>query len=140
MPVTFRELRPRDNRAMLDVTARLMIVFELAFFCHALKCFAGIFDPILIIVAIGRQQLDHLVGAARAGTANRTGRVQNRLADPEFVRPQQRRAYGDLRRHCHCDGRDSSAVFRLSLAGSPPRNCRFTNTGPGGFPHRATLY
>ena len=88
MPVTFRELRPRDSRAMLDVTARSMIVFELAFFCHALKCFAGIFDPILIIIAIGRQQLDHLVGAARARTAYRTRCVQDRLADPEFMRPK----------------------------------------------------
>ena len=96
MPVTFRKLRPRDSHAMSDVTARSMIVFELAFFCHALKCFAGIFDPILIIVAIGRQQLDHLVGAARARTANRTGRVQHGLADPEFMRSQERRAYGDL--------------------------------------------
>jgi hypothetical protein len=40
---------------MPEVAARSMIVFELAFFCHALKCFAGIFDPFLLIIAIGRQ-------------------------------------------------------------------------------------
>ena len=88
MPVNFGKLRPCVSRALPDATARSMIVFELALFCHAFKCFAGIFDAILIIIAIGRQQLDHLVGATRARTAYRTGCVQNRLADPEFMCPQ----------------------------------------------------
>src|SRR3984957_20828367 len=105
MPVTFRKLRPRDSHAMSDVTVRSMIVFELAFFCHALKRFAGIFDPILIIIAIGRQQLDDLVGTARARTANRTGRVQHGLADPEFMRSQERRGDGELWREPPRGGR-----------------------------------
>src|SRR5436309_1254849 len=37
---------------------------ELAFLGHPLESFARALDPILAIVAFGRQQTDHLIGAA----------------------------------------------------------------------------
>ena len=49
----------------------LVFEFELAFFGDTLERFAGIFDPVLIIVAVGGQQLDDFVRAAGAGPADR---------------------------------------------------------------------
>ena len=38
-----------------------MLDFELALLSHALKRFAGIFDPVLVVVAVRRQKLDDFV-------------------------------------------------------------------------------
>ena len=48
-----------------------MLEFELAFLGDALERLAGILDPVLIIVAVGRQQPDDLIAAARARPADR---------------------------------------------------------------------
>ena len=76
-----------------------MLKIELAFFGHAFKRFAGIFYAVLIVVAIGRQQLDDLVRAACARTADRARRVEHRLADTELVRAQHWAARADLMRN-----------------------------------------
>src|ERR1700676_1258183 len=68
---------------------------QLAFLGPALARLARILDPILVIVAVGRQQPDNLVTSARAGAADRARRIENRLTDPVFVRPQS----GTQRRH-----------------------------------------
>jgi hypothetical protein len=47
-----------------------MLNFELALFGYALKGFTGIFDPVLIVVAVGRQELDNFVSSAGAGPAD----------------------------------------------------------------------
>ena len=47
---------------------RLAFAIELAFLGHALKRLARILDPVLIVVAIGRQKFDDLIGSAGART------------------------------------------------------------------------
>ena len=64
--------------------------FELAFFGHTFERFARILDPILIIVAIGRQQPNHLVAATGAGAADWARGVEHGLTDLKFVRAQRR--------------------------------------------------
>src|SRR5262252_3131628 len=81
--------------------AELVFDLELALFCYPLEGLARIFDAVLIVVAIGWQQPDNLVAAARARAADRTGGVKNGLADMEFVRPQRRAKRRNL---CQRDG------------------------------------
>jgi len=75
---TATSVRPADRflgeivalQVAASETLDLVLEFELAFFCHPLKRLAGIFDPILIVIAFGRQQLNHLVSPAGAGTGD----------------------------------------------------------------------
>src|SRR5437588_12340083 len=46
---------------------------ELAFLGDPFESFGRVFDAILTIVAVGRQQTDHLVGAAGGRTGNVAG-------------------------------------------------------------------
>lgn len=75
-------------RARQSPVARLVLDLELALFGHALKRFARIFDPVLVIVAIGRQQLDDFVGPTGARTTDGARRVKHCLTDSELVRSQ----------------------------------------------------
>src|SRR5215470_6539030 len=77
--------------------AELVFDLELALFGNSLKGLARILDAILIIVAIGWQQPDDLVTAARARTTDRAGGVKDSLTDLEFVRTQRRAERRDLR-------------------------------------------
>ena len=93
---------------------RSVLDFELTFLGDALERLAGILDAILIVVAVGRQQPDHLVAAAGTGAADRARRVEHGLADAIFMRPQCRRRprhhFGDgHRRHI-----DDAGRFRLA--------------------------
>jgi len=49
-------------------------VFELAFPDHPFKSFAGIFDAILIVAAVARQESYDLVGAIADHVADGAGR------------------------------------------------------------------
>jgi hypothetical protein len=69
---------------------RSAVAVELAFFGHTLEGFARTFDPVLVFVAFGWQQLDDLVAAAGARTAHCTGGKIDRLTDMELVRPGAR--------------------------------------------------
>jgi hypothetical protein len=128
MPAAFHPAAAGQQPSLSEISPRSVIEFELALFCHALKCFAGIFDPVLVIVTVGRQQLDDLIGAARARTAYGARSVQYRLANAKFVRPQQRRAYRNLAGPRRGRSTQIAAAIRLRLAGNLPRN-RLTNAG-----------
>ena len=60
-----------NNPGASSATEGSMLEFELTFLGDAFERLAGILDPVLIIVAVGRQQPDDLVAAARAGPADR---------------------------------------------------------------------
>jgi len=87
-----------------------MFHFELAFLGNALECLAGVLDPVLIILPVGRQQPDHLVTSTRAGPCDRARRVEYGLADLELVRLQGRAQRGYLRDR-HARQFDRSDVF-----------------------------
>src|SRR5262249_21897960 len=89
--------------------AELVFDLELALFGYALKGLARILDAILIILAIGRQQPDNLVAAARARAADRTGGVKNSLTNLEFVRTQRRA------KRCNLRQRDVGSLCRAVL-------------------------
>jgi len=64
---------------------RLTVAVELTFLGDALERFTRALDTVLIIIAVGRQQFDDLVTAARPCTAHRTGREVDGLSDRELV-------------------------------------------------------
>lgn len=63
MTQCYRARQPRVTDLVLDL--------ELALFGHALEGLAGILDAVLVIFAVRWQQPNHLVGAARAWSADR---------------------------------------------------------------------
>ena len=58
---------------------------ELAFLGDAFEGFGRALDPVLTVVAIGRQQLDHLIGAGRGRTRDVAGGEIDGLSDDKFV-------------------------------------------------------
>src|SRR6516162_4995424 len=64
--------------------------FELAFPGHALEHLIRIFDAILVIGAVGGEQLHHLIGTVGDHVTNRTRREVDALADLKLVFLQQR--------------------------------------------------
>src|SRR5215470_996430 len=64
--------------------------FELAFPGHALERLIRIFDAILVIGAVGGEQLHHLIGAVGDHVTNRTRGEVDALADLKLVFLQQR--------------------------------------------------
>jgi hypothetical protein len=68
---------------------RLSNAIQLAFFDDSLVRFIGIFNPILIIIAFGWQELLNLIKAVRAAATGRSGHKAHRLTDFEF-KPVQR--------------------------------------------------
>src|SRR5262249_38750610 len=64
--------------------------FELAFPGHALERLIRIFDAILVIGAVGGEQLHHLIGAVSDHVTNRTRGEVDALADLKLVFLQQR--------------------------------------------------
>jgi hypothetical protein len=62
---------------------------QLAFLDDPLVRFAGIFNPVLTIVAFGRQELRDLINAVRTATTEGARDKAHRLADFEFVLGQK---------------------------------------------------
>src|SRR5438270_12706018 len=58
---------------------------ELAFLGHPFESFGRALDPVLAVIAVGRQQTDHLVGAAGGRTGNIAGSKIHSLSNAEFV-------------------------------------------------------
>jgi hypothetical protein len=58
---------------------------ELTFLRHPFESLGRILDPVLAVIAIGREQLDHLIGAAGARTGNIAGSEIDRLSNGEFM-------------------------------------------------------
>jgi len=79
-------------RARLGIPTRdaLAIAIQLAFLGDALERLARALDPILLLIAFRRQQLDDLERTAGPETAERSGRVPDILADGILVSFQQR--------------------------------------------------
>jgi len=59
--------------------------FELAFPGHALERLIRIFDAILVVGAVGREQLHHLIGTVGDHVTNRTRREVDGLPDVKLV-------------------------------------------------------
>ena len=47
--------------------------------------FIGIFDPVLVVIAFGRQELRNLINAVGTAASEGSGRKADRLTDFEFV-------------------------------------------------------
>jgi len=58
---------------------------ELTFLRHPLESLGRVFDPILAVIAIGRQQPDHLIGAAGGRTRDIAGSKVDGFSNGEFV-------------------------------------------------------
>src|ERR1700691_5670818 len=58
---------------------------ELTFLGHPFESLGRTLDPILAVIAIGRQQPDHLIGAAGGRTGDIAGSKIDGLSNSEFV-------------------------------------------------------
>src|ERR1700682_166077 len=58
---------------------------ELTFLGHTLESLGRAFDPVLTVIAVGRQQPDHLIGAAGGRTRDIAGSKIDGLSNGEFV-------------------------------------------------------
>src|ERR1700738_1337701 len=73
---------------------------ELAFLGDPFESLGRVFDPVLAVIAVGRKQTDHLIGAAGGRTGDIAGSEIDGLSNGELVlqRPSPRknagRAYG----------------------------------------------
>src|SRR6476619_1066206 len=116
-----------------------VLEFELALFGHALKCFTGIFDPVLVVIAIRRQQPHHLVRPARARARDGARRKQDGLTDPKPVRAQHRGTRLKVVRD-RCHGSDRNRPVRLGFCRNLTRN-GLTNHGiAAGGPSSLKVY
>src|ERR1700687_5991835 len=58
---------------------------ELTFLGHPLESLGRAFDPVLAVIAVGRKQPDHLIGAAGSWTRDIGGSNIDGLSNGEFV-------------------------------------------------------
>src|SRR6202790_4225731 len=58
---------------------------ELTFLGHPLESLGRAFDPVLAVIAVGRKQPDHLIGAAGSRTRDIAGSKIDSLSNGEFV-------------------------------------------------------
>src|SRR5690606_10708065 len=73
----------------VSVPLRSSLLVELTFLGHALESLTGILDPILVLIALRRQQFYNLERTAGTEPAKRAGGVANVLADRIFAHGQQ---------------------------------------------------
>src|SRR3979490_558088 len=66
-------------------TQSLLGNVELTFLGHPFESLGRTLDPILAVVAVGREQPDHLIGAASGRTRNIAGSKIDSLSNGEFV-------------------------------------------------------
>src|ERR1700740_3561410 len=72
-------------KAISPGRARNLGNIELTFLGHPFESFRRALDPILTVVAIGRQQPDHLIGAAGGRTGDVAGSKIDGLSNVVFV-------------------------------------------------------
>src|SRR6202521_6372563 len=58
---------------------------ELTFLGHPFESLGRALDPILAVIAVGREQSDHLIGAAGGRTGDIAGSKIDSLSNAEFV-------------------------------------------------------
>src|SRR6185312_14578833 len=110
---------------------------ELTFLGDALESFARALDPVLIIVALGRKQLHHLVAAGRSRAPESRRRVIDRFTDLVLVRLQLNLGYGRRlhRRALRAHDFDADAGTELRryarrAHGRSTRGARHSSAGP----------
>src|SRR5947207_1089364 len=74
----------RPSAATLRSSAPSRIAVELAFFDHPLVRLVGAFDSVLVVIALGRQELCDLVDATHSAMSE-TPNVFHHLANFEFM-------------------------------------------------------
>jgi hypothetical protein len=68
-----------------DRALNLLGNVELTFLGYPFERLGRAFDPILAVIAIGRKQPEHLIGAARGRSGNITGSKIHGLSNGEFM-------------------------------------------------------
>src|SRR5476649_2572712 len=86
---------------------------ELTFLGHALESLGRMLDPILTVIAIGRQQPDHFIGAACTRTCNVARRKVDGLSNGVFVlqRPSPSRKNAGRAHVSRCNDRLENRLF-----------------------------
>src|SRR5260370_8907461 len=72
-------------RALTVRSRYLSADVELTFLGHPFEGFSRALDPVLAVVAVGRKQANHLIGAAGGRTRDIAGSKINGLSNGEFV-------------------------------------------------------
>src|SRR5712691_12986681 len=75
--------------AIAPSAGRSAVAVELAFLGHALERLACTLDAVLVIIAVGRQQLDDRIGFVGAGAPHRSRGKIDGLSDRELVSLQR---------------------------------------------------
>jgi len=97
-------------------------VIQLAFLDDPFVWFIGIFNPILVVIALGWQELRDLINAVRTAATEGSGRKADRLTDFEFVLVHRTLHHVQRIAHHLCGG---TGQFQLSASREIqlPRNC-----------------
>src|SRR5262249_12917488 len=73
------------SRQRSGAVPRLCNTTQLTFLDDSFVRFIGIFNPILTVIALGRQELRHLINAILAAVTEGSGNKAHRLTDFEFM-------------------------------------------------------
>ena len=113
-----RAVVKRHGRQSSGAVRRSPNAIQLAFFDGPLVRFTGIFDPVLVVIAFGWQELRNLINAVGTAATEGSGRKADRLTDFEFVLVH--RARDCIPHLCGGIGRLQLWASRQTLL---PRNC-----------------
>src|SRR5258708_7836914 len=92
-------------RALTVRSRYLSADVELTFLGHPFEGFSRALDPVLAVVAVGRKQANHLIGAAGGRTRDIAGRKINRLSNGGFgLQHPLHDAKSRLRARSRCNG------------------------------------
>src|SRR6516162_4284292 len=80
-----RAVVKRHGRQSSGAVRRSPNAIQLAFFDDPLVRFIGIFNPVLVVIAFGWQEMRDLINAVGTATTEGSGRKADRLTDFEFV-------------------------------------------------------
>jgi hypothetical protein len=103
----------RDASRFIWPCGQILGNFELTFLRHPLESFGRVLDPVLTIIAIGRQQPDHLIGAARTRSCDIAGGKVDGLSNVVFVlqRPSPSRKNAGRAHVSRCNDRLENTLF-----------------------------
>ena len=103
---------------------------ELTFLGYSLESLGRMLDPVLTVIAIGRQQPDHFIGAACTRTCDVAGRKVDGLSNGVFVlqRPSPSRKKRRPRPRVPLQQPTGKQTISLAQSGaSEPRNKHMAN-------------
>ena len=107
--------RPRQNSDRRSRSGWSNAV-ELALFGHAFERLAGTLDPVLIVITLGRQELDHDIASGGRSAPERRRRVVDRLANLVLMQTQRQLVHS-RRLHRRLDVRIIFVGFAEAMAG-----------------------